>query len=113
MELSELPISEYAFPGPLRDTLIAAVRSGAKTTTSSLHEAYPVWDEPLPVAGTIQAVIDSEGFAGAAGWRAAHEAYWLSAPSVGDLGYTPELTDDTLVVCETVRVVPAEELAAL
>lgn len=143
MELSELPISEYAFPGPLRDTLIAAVRSGAKTTTSSLHEAYPVWDEPLPVAGTIQAVIDSEGvprfateivsvevkrmadvddafaiaegegFAGAAEWRAAHEAYWLSAPSVEDLGYTPELTDDTLVVCETVRVVPAEELAAL
>lgn len=59
--LSELPLAEYAFPGALREQLIEAVRSGAKTTTSSLHEAYAVWGEPLPAAGTLQAVIDSEG----------------------------------------------------
>jgi uncharacterized protein YhfF len=142
MELSALPFSEYAFPGPLRDQLTAAVYSGIKTTTSSLHEAYAVWQEELPVAGTVQGVLDSEGvprfateivkvevkrmaevddafaiaegegFAGAADWRAAHEAYWLSRACVEDLGYTPELGDDTLVVCETVRVLSPEELAA-
>lgn len=143
MILSELPVSEYAFPGELRDRLLAALLSGAKTTTTSLHEAYAVWDEPIPIAGTVQAVIDSagervfateivsvevmpmgqvsdafaiaegEGFANARQWRAAHEAYWLSEASVEDLGYTPKLSDDTLVVCETVRVLSAEELASL
>jgi len=37
-----LPVVELAFPGPLRDQLVAAIRSGAKTTTSSLFRQYGV-----------------------------------------------------------------------
>lgn len=85
--LGSLPISEYGFPGPLRDKLLAALLSGAKTTTSSLHEGYQ---------NAVQ-------------WRASHEAFWLSDASVEELGYTPQLSDDTLVVLETVRVIGAPQ----
>ena len=137
--LDSLPISEYGFPGPLRDKLLAALLSGAKTTTSSLHEGYPIWGEELPVVGAVQAVLDSrgervfatevvdvkvlrmglvsdefaaaegEGYQNAAQWRASHEAFWLSDASVEELGYTPQLSDDTLVVLETVRVIGASQ----
>lgn len=32
----DLPISEYAFPGPLRDQLVAAILAGEKTATAVL-----------------------------------------------------------------------------
>jgi uncharacterized protein YhfF len=47
MSLDELPVMEFAFPGPLRDQLVAAILSGAKTTTSAL--LLP--DEPMPPPG--------------------------------------------------------------
>ena len=35
----ELPIFEFAFPGPLRDQLVAAVLDGSKTTTTARYYA--------------------------------------------------------------------------
>jgi hypothetical protein len=31
----DLPVAEFAFPGPLRDQLVAAILAGEKTTTSA------------------------------------------------------------------------------
>ncbi|MFI6498883.1 2'-5' RNA ligase family protein [Nonomuraea typhae] len=128
----EVGEAEFAFPGPLRDTLVAAVLSGRKTATSSLLAAYA--DDELPVAGSWDALVDSagrrvallettevgvvpireiddafardegEGFAGAAEWRAAHERFWLSPEHVAQLGHTPVIDDDTFVVTERFRL---------
>ncbi|HEX4061005.1 MAG TPA: ASCH domain-containing protein [Streptosporangiaceae bacterium] len=105
----ELPVAEFAFPGPLRDQLVAAILNGAKTTTTGLADEYEREGEPLPEAGQHQAVIDSagrrvavietigarvirladvdlphalgegEGYASVAEWRAGHERFWHSA----------------------------------
>ena len=48
MNLDDLPRAEFAFPGPLRDRLVPAILSGAKTTTSGLVLAYERENEPLP-----------------------------------------------------------------
>lgn len=130
-ELAGLPVSEFAFPGPLREQLVAAILDGSKTTTASLLEEYQVLDEPLPQGSQRTAVIDSagrrvaaidttqvlvvplgevsvehaiaegEGSTSVAEWRAGHERYWTSP----ELGYTPQLTDATMVVLETFQVV--------
>ena len=50
-----------AFPGPLRDQLVAAVLAGTKTTTSGLVADYEHEGSPLPPPGLRQAVIDSAG----------------------------------------------------
>jgi hypothetical protein len=36
MPADDLPVAEFAFPGPLRDQLVAAILAGEKTTTSGL-----------------------------------------------------------------------------
>ncbi|MEU7039923.1 alpha/beta fold hydrolase [Streptomyces varsoviensis] len=102
----ELPPFELAFPGPLRDQLVAAVLSGAKTATTGLLREYELAGDPLPEVGERSAVIDSAGlpvavievtevrvvplgeideaFARAEGeghetvaaWRADHESFW-------------------------------------
>jgi uncharacterized protein YhfF len=61
MNLDDLPAAEFGFPGPLRDRLVAAILSGAKTSTSGLMVAYEREDEPLPEAGQLSAVLDSAG----------------------------------------------------
>ena len=33
---ASLPLAEFAFPGPLRDALVAAILDGTKTSTTSL-----------------------------------------------------------------------------
>ncbi|MCL2734512.1 MAG: RNA-binding protein, partial [Actinomycetia bacterium] len=38
-DIAALPKAEFAFPGPLRDKLLAAVLSGAKTSTTGLLAA--------------------------------------------------------------------------
>ncbi|MBP2457152.1 uncharacterized protein YhfF [Clavibacter michiganensis] len=60
---ADLPPVELAFPGPLRDRLVAAIASGAKTSTSSLLVQYAAEGEgeELPVVGSRGAVIDSAG----------------------------------------------------
>lgn len=35
-----LPKAEFAFPGPLRDQLVAAILSGEKTSTTGLMAEY-------------------------------------------------------------------------
>lgn len=104
----ELPPAEFAFAGPLRDQLVAAILRGSKTSTTSLLVQYSTEDQPLPVVGQRQRVIDShglpaavietvavrtvrladvdleharnegEGFDSVGAWRAAHEKFWHS-----------------------------------
>ena len=111
-----LSVGEFAFPGPLRDQLVAAILAGAKTTTSGLLIGYEHDAEPLPRPGDRWVVIDSaggpatlvevvavqvirladvdlahavgegEGFATVAEWRAAHEAFWHSDELRAELG---------------------------
>ena len=132
--MTDLPIVEFAYPGPLRDTLVAAVLSGAKTSTASLLVQYT--DEELPRVGERGAVVDSagvvvgvtettgvdivalkdvslrhaldegEGYADVAQWRAGHERFWQSAEVRAELG-DPNFTvnDDTQVVLERFTLV--------
>jgi uncharacterized protein YhfF len=59
-EYHSLPIGEFAFPGELRDRLVAAILAGQKTTTSFLFLELEVdGEEQLPQAGERQVVIDS------------------------------------------------------
>jgi uncharacterized protein YhfF len=104
--IDDLPAFEFAFPGPLRDQLVAAVLDGTKTTTTGLLQDYEIDGEPLPVPGSRAAVVDSagrrvavievtgvevrrladvdaghardegEGHDSVAAWRAGHEDYW-------------------------------------
>jgi uncharacterized protein YhfF len=109
MDAGRLSVGEFAFPGPLRDQLVAAILDGAKTTTTGLFDDYERDGEPLPRPGDREVVIDSagepvaliqivavqvirvadidlrhalgegEGYASVADWRAGHEAFWHSA----------------------------------
>ena len=120
---NELPAFEFAWPGPLRDTLVAAVLDGTKTTTTALLQDYEIDGEPLPAVGTRAAVVDSagrrvavievtevrvsrlgdvdvlhardegEGDDSVAAWRAGHEAFWHGADYRGWLG-NPSFTVD-------------------
>jgi uncharacterized protein YhfF len=58
MPADDLPVAEFAFPGPLRDQLVAAILAGAKTTTTGPVADYEHEDEPLPVPGLHQVVVD-------------------------------------------------------
>ena len=112
---------EFAFPGPLRDQLVAAILAGDKTTTSGLVADYEHEGDPLPRPGERNAVIDSagnrvaviettavrvirladvdpahavgegEGYTSVAEWRAGHERFWHSAEYRAALG-DPGLT---------------------
>lgn len=96
----------FAFPGPERDRLVAAVLRGEKTATSSLLAEWLLDDQELPVAGERREVLDSEdnpvaviettavdvirlgdvdldlaeeegeGFKSVTEWREAHERFW-------------------------------------
>jgi uncharacterized protein YhfF len=109
MDAGRLSVGEFAFPGPLRDQLVAAILDGAKTTTTGLLNDYERDGEPLPRPGDREVVIDSagepvaliqilavrvirvadidlrhalgegEGYVSVADWRAGHEAFWHSA----------------------------------
>ncbi|MFB9903350.1 ASCH domain-containing protein [Allokutzneria oryzae] len=100
------PVVEFAFPGPLRDQLVAAVLSGAKTATTGLLVEYERGGEELPVVGARWTVVDSdgrpvavietvevrvlpvgevdlahavdegEGYTSVAEWRQGHESFW-------------------------------------
>jgi uncharacterized protein YhfF len=124
----DLPVAEFAFPGPLRDQLVAAIVAGSKTTTSGLVTSYEYDGEPLPHPGLRQVVVDSagnpvaviettavrvisladvdlahalgegEGYGSVAEWRAGHERFWHSEHMREALG-DPEFTvDDNTLV---------------
>ena len=61
MSSQDLPVAEFAFPGPLRDELVAAIVTGGKTTTTGLVADYENENEPVPRPGLRQAVVDSAG----------------------------------------------------
>ncbi|MFE9654939.1 ASCH domain-containing protein [Micromonospora sp. NPDC006431] len=128
MNLDDLPLAEFAFPGPLRDKLVAAILSGAKSSTSSLVLGYECANEPLPQVGQRSAVVDSEGRRVAvieltevrvvrladvdlqhaldegegdesvAQWRAGHEAFWQSEEVRAELGDPGFTVDDDTLV---------------
>ena len=119
----DLPVAEFAFPGPLRDQLVAAILAGSKTTTTGLVADYEREGSPLPQPGQREAVVDSagnrvavieltavrvvrladvdlahavgegEGYTSVAEWRAGHEEFWHSAQMRAALG-DPDFTVD-------------------
>jgi uncharacterized protein YhfF len=121
MPFEDLPVAEFAFPGPLRDQLVAAILAGDKTTTSGLVADYELEGEPLPWPGLREAVVDSagnrvavievtavrviqigdvdlahalgegEGYTSVAEWRAGHERFWHS-PEMREAMGDPEFT---------------------
>jgi uncharacterized protein YhfF len=123
-----LPIAEFAFPGPLRDKLVTAILAGAKTTTSGLAVDYEHENEALPSPGLRQVVVDSagqpvaaiettavrvvrladvdldhalgegEGFRSVAEWRAEHERFWHSVEVREALGDPTFTVDDDTLV---------------
>lgn len=126
--LSRLPITEFAFPGPLRDQLVGAILDGRKTSTTGLALAYQVEREALPKSGERFLVIDSngrpvgvieetnvkvvplrevdlahvidegEGHSTIASWREAHEAFWRSGEMLAILGDPAFTVDDETLV---------------
>ena len=123
--------AEFAFPGPLRDKLVAAILAGEKTTTSALLVEYEREGEALPAVGERELVLDSsgagvavietaevrviplseveighaagegEGFTSVAEWRAEHVKFWQSTEMRAALE-DPEFTvDDTTLVVAT------------
>ncbi len=106
MRIDGMAVAEFAFPGPLRDELVAAILRGEKTSTSGLLTDYEREGDAIAQPGERQVVIDSalrpvaiieilearviragdvdesfahdegEGFASVADWRAAHERFW-------------------------------------
>ncbi len=121
MVYEDLPVAEFAFPGPLRDQLVAAILAGDKTTTTGLAVEHLPGGEPVPRPGQRYAVIDSagyrvavietiavrelrlgdvdlahalgegEGYTSVAQWRTAHEGFWHSAQMREALG-DPQFT---------------------
>ncbi|MGW1225757.1 ASCH domain-containing protein [Streptomyces sp. NPDC001478] len=112
-----------AFPGPLRDRLVAAVLDGRKVSTTGLLAEYEQEREDPPPVGERSALIDSggrevavvevtevrivrlgdvdlqhavdegEGHTSVAAWREDHERFWHSEEMREALG-DPEFTVD-------------------
>ncbi|WP_290054194.1 ASCH domain-containing protein [Amycolatopsis solani] len=123
--------AEFAFPGPLRDKLVAAILDGSKTTTSALLVEYEREGEALPTVGERELVLDSaragvavietaevrvlplsevdlqhaigegEGFTSVAEWRAEHVKFWQSAEMRAAMGDPEFAVDDTTQVVAT------------
>ena len=121
--MHDLPKAEFAFPGPLRDQLVAAILSGAKTSTTGLEIEYERELEPLPMIGDRSVLVDSadqpvaiiettevrvvrigdidlahavdegEGYESVADWRAGHERFWHGDEYRDYMG-DPEFTID-------------------
>lgn len=127
-DYSALPVCEFAFPGPLRDQLVAAVLDGSKTSTTATLIEYEIEQEDLPVAGLQEVVIDSagkpvavievtevrqtrlaevdlqhaidegEGFATVAQWREGHNDFWHSQAMRDAMGDPHFSVDDDTVL---------------
>jgi uncharacterized protein YhfF len=121
-------LAEFAYPGPLRDRLVAAILAGEKTTTSGLLAEYEHYREELPKVGERELVVDSdergvaviettevrrlrlsevdlkhavdegEGFETLAQWRAEHEKFWLSEKMRAVLRARSFTVDDDTIV---------------
>ncbi|WP_295824553.1 ASCH domain-containing protein [uncultured Microbacterium sp.] len=130
-----LPAIEFMFPGAGRDRIVAAIRAGEKTATSSLVREYLVAGDPLPAVGDRGAVVDSagepvcviettgveivalrdvslthaldegEGYTSVSEWRRGHVRFWTSDAMREELGDDFVVDDDTSVVLERFAVV--------
>jgi uncharacterized protein YhfF len=61
MSRDELPTLELAFPGPERDSGVAAILSGRKTALTGLLQILEVANEPVPETRQRFSVLDSNG----------------------------------------------------
>lgn len=130
----DLPVVEFAFPGPLRDQLIEAIESGVKTATSSLLHEYEMGGEALPAIGDRGTVVDAndeplfvivttdvqivplsevplthaiaegEGYSSVEEWRAGHLDFWGSSEMQTELGEGFVIDDAALIVLESFTV---------
>ncbi|MDJ0322019.1 ASCH domain-containing protein [Pseudarthrobacter sp. PS3-L1] len=128
IDYSTLPLCEFAFPGPVRDQLVAAVLDGSKTSTTSMLIEYEIEQQDLPLAGLQEVVIDSagtpiaviemteirqarlsevdlqhaidegEGFTTVAQWRAGHEEFWHSQDMRDEMNDPHFSVDDDTVL---------------
>jgi uncharacterized protein YhfF len=135
MASDDLPVLELAFPGPLRDSGVAAILAGEKTALTGLLQIHEHEGEPLPQPGQRFSVVDSagqpaavieltevavvpistvgdeyaraegRGYADAAEWRQAHEDFFTSEGVARFLGAAPVIDDHTLVVTERFRLI--------
>lgn len=60
-DVAGLPTAEFAFPGRLRDRLVAAILDGSKTSTTGLALEYEREEERLPQVGDRSVLVDSDG----------------------------------------------------
>ena len=127
-DFSQLPRSEFAFRGPLRDRLIRAILDGHKVATTSLALEYEIRHETVPCTGQRSVVVDSgnqpgcviettdvvvarlgevkfghvadegEGHVTVSDWRKGHENYWRSAEMTASLGGVAPVLDDSTLV---------------
>src|ERR1700741_1326818 len=139
MDAGRLSVGEFAFPGPLRDQLVAAILDGAKTTTTGLLDDYERDGEPLPRPGDRAGVIDpggapvaliqivavrvirvadidlrhalgeGEGYASVADWRAGHEGFWHSAEMGESVGDPTFTVNDDTLAVATEFRLVADE----
>ncbi|MFF8941912.1 ASCH domain-containing protein [Streptomyces sp. NPDC014864] len=124
-DIASMPRAEFAFPGSLRDQLVAAILNGSKTSTTGLVVDYEREGEPLPEVGKRSVVIDSddrpvavievtgvrvaplaqvdlahvvdegEGDTSVAEWREGHERFWHSEEMRAALDDPDFTVDDT------------------
>lgn len=127
LDITSLPTTGFAFPGPLREELDAAILAGAKTSTTGLVIDYEVEGEAFPAVGERHVVLDSrdrpiavievtevrfarvgdvdlahavdegEGYTTVAEWRVAHERFWHSAEMREALGIPGFTVNDDTV----------------
>ena len=134
MAAEDLPSLELAFPGPERDSGVAAILAGDKTALTGLLQIFEQAGGSVPQPGQRFAVLDSaaqppssnlprsassrsawpmtatraaegRGYADATEWRRAHEDFFRSEGVAGFLGGTPVIGDGTLVVTERFRLI--------
>ncbi len=135
MDFDALPALELAFPGPERDSGVAAILAGEKTALTGLLQILERAGEPVPQPGQRFSVLDSagrpaavieltevgvipmnavddeyaraegRGYADAAEWRTAHQIFFRSEGVTEFLGTTPAINDATLVVTERFRLI--------
>ncbi|MFG2805541.1 ASCH domain-containing protein [Streptomyces sp. DT199] len=124
-DIASMPRTGFAFPGPLRDRLVAAILGGSKTSTTGLVVDYEHEGDPLPEVGDRSVVVDSdgrpvavievtdvrvvplaqvdlahvvdegEGHTGVAEWREDHERFWHSEDMRAALEDPGFTVDDT------------------
>ncbi|TKA08421.1 ASCH domain-containing protein [Actinacidiphila oryziradicis] len=141
-DLASMPRAEFAFPGPLRDQLVAAILNGSKSSTTGLVADYEHEGESLPEVGSRSVVIDSdghpvavievtsvrvvplaevdlahavdegEGDTSVAGWRSSHERFWHSEEMRAALE-DPEFTVDDATLAVLERFRLVDDLRRL